>query len=118
MLGEQVVGHLDEIICGAGVINGELKKIGAAIHEFLRGVLADFIWIHFISPGDADAAVGIVAGFLIVTAAVRGVPAASIEPRPVFGILGKLETGVELFVVCHYNHYAFRFQIMLHLLLV
>lgn len=101
---KQVVSHLDEIICGAGIINGELKKTGAAIHEFLRGVLADFIGIHSISPGDVDAAVCIVAGFLIVTAAVRGEPAASIKPRPVFGVLGKLETGIEVFVVFHYNH--------------
>lgn len=80
MLGEQVVGHLDEIICGAGVINGELKELNTAVHEFLRGILADFIGIHFISPGDVDAAVCIVAGLLIVTAAVRGEPAASIKP--------------------------------------
>lgn len=80
MLAEQVEGHLDEIICGAGIINGELEKFNAAIHEFLRSVLADFIGIHFISPGDVDAAVCIVAGLFIVTAAIRCEPAASIEP--------------------------------------
>lgn len=79
-LAKQVVGHLDEIICGAGIINGELKKLNAAIHKFLRSVLADLIGIHFISPGDVDAAVCIVAGLFIVTSAVRGEPAASIEP--------------------------------------
>ena len=103
-LAEQVVGHLDEIICGAWIINGEVKKLNAAIHEFLRRILADFIGIHFVSPGDVNAAVCIVSGFLVVTAAVRGKPAASIEPRPGFGILGKLETGVEVFIVGHCNH--------------
>ncbi len=100
-LAEQVVGHLDEIICGAGVVQCEVKEFNAAIHEFLRSAFADFIGIHFVSPCDIDAAVCIVAGLLIVTAAVRGEPAAFIEPRPVFGILGKLETGVEVFAVFH-----------------
>lgn len=109
-LAEQVVGHLDEIICGAWVVNGEVKELNAAIHEFLRRILADFIGIHFVSPGNVDAAVCIVAGFLVVTAAVRGKPAASIEPRPGFGILSKFETGVEIFIVGHCNHCAFRWR--------
>lgn len=118
-LAEQVVGHLDEIICGAGVVQCEVKELNAAIHEFLRSAFADFIGIHFVSLCDIDAAVCIVAGFLIVTATVRGEPAAFIEPRPVFGILDKLETGVEVFVVFHCeslclsfsNHAAFAISI-------
>ena len=104
MLGEQVVGHLDEIICGAGVVQCHVEELNTAVHEFLRGILADFIRTHFVGPGDVDAAVCIVAGLLIVTAAVRGEPAAPIELRSVFGILGKLETGIEIFIVYHYNH--------------
>lgn len=63
MLGEQFVGHLDEIICGAGIVQCHVEELNTAVHELLRSVLADFIRIHFISPGNVDAAVCIVTGF-------------------------------------------------------
>lgn len=63
---KQVVSHLDEIICGAGIVQCHVEEFNTAVHEFLRGILADFIGIHFISPGDVDTAVCIVAGLLSI----------------------------------------------------
>lgn len=50
-------------ICGdAGIApEDDVEELNTAVHELLRGILADFIGIHFISPGDVDAAVCIVA---------------------------------------------------------
>lgn len=99
--GKEIDDGLQLVGVAGVVVDGELQRFGESVGKLLRSGGADFIGAEAEGPRDVDTAVGVVAGFLIVTAAVCGEPAASIKPRPVFGILGKLETGVEVVLECH-----------------